>query len=113
MTKDSIVKKSGTVSIMMKNLKKPGSRKVEEARKYEAEKSRVVITWASVLSYLRASCAPLILILFLCHMLRTFLVVTADFWLAAWSVAVPQEVAAINSTVCEPVVVNENRIWSE
>ena len=102
--KDSIVKKSGKVSIMMKNLKKSGSHKAEEARKYEAEKSRVVVTWPSVAMYLRASRTPLIIILFLCHMLRTSVMVTADFWLAAWSVDVPQDFASANSTVRESML---------
>ena len=101
---DSVVKKSAKVSIMMTNLKKSGSRKADDARKYEAEKSRVVVTWPSVLMYLSASCAPLIAVLFLCHMLRTSLVVTADFWLAAWSVAAPQDNATANTTVCESVL---------
>ena len=99
--KDSLVKKPGKVSIMMKNLKKPGSRRAEDARKYEAEKSRVVVTWLSVVMYLRASCAPLVALLILCHVLRTSVVVMADFWLAAWSVAAPEDVASGNTTVCD------------
>ena len=99
-----MVKKTGKVSIMMSNLKKPGSRKAEDVRKYEAEKPRVVITWSSVLMYLRACRAPLVVLLLLCHMLRTSVVVTADFWLAAWSVAAPKDTAAVNTTVCESVL---------
>ena len=102
--KDSLVKKSGKVSVMMKNLKKAGSRRAEDARKYEAEKSRVVVTWAGVAMYLRASCAPLVAVLFLCHMLRTCVMVTADFWLAAWSVATLEDAASKNTTVCESVL---------
>ena len=100
---ESVVKKSGKVSIMMTNLKKkPGGRKAEDARKYEAEKSRVLITWPSVAMYLRASGVPLVLILFLCHLLRTSLVVSADFWLAAWSsAAIQRETNASNAMVCE------------
>jgi len=101
---DSMVKKTGKVSIMMSNLKKPGSRKTDEARKYEAEKPRVVITWSSVLMYLRASGVLLVVLLFVCHMLRTSVVVTTDFWLSAWSVAAPKDTAAVNTTVCEPVL---------
>jgi len=97
--KDSVVKKSGKVSIMMKSLKKPSGQKVEEARKYETERTRVLVTWPSVVMYLRASRTPLIIILFLCHIARTSLVVTADFWLAAWSTVEPQDTAATNSTV--------------
>jgi len=104
LVKDSMVKKTGKVSIMMSNLKKPGSRKADEGRKYEAEKPRVVITWSSVLMYLRASGALLVVLLFLCHMLRTSVVVTADFWLAAWSVAAQKDTAAENTTVCESVL---------
>jgi len=106
LVKDSLVKKSGKVSIMMKNLKKP-----EEVRKYEAaDKSRVLVTWPSVAMYLRASGAVLITALFLCHVLRTSVVVTADFWLAAWSVAVPQNAtAAANVTVCKRLR-NRNRM---
>jgi len=99
------VKKSGKVSIMMKNLKKPGSHKVDEMRKYEAEKPRVVVTWSSVAMYVRASCVPLVIVLCLCHVSRTSIVVTADFWLADWSVAVPQDDATTTDTaVCVPVL---------
>jgi len=110
--KDSLVKKSGKVSIMMKNLKKPGSRRAEDSRKYEAEKSRVVVTWPAVAMYLRASCAPLVALLFLCHVLRTSVVVMADFWLAAWSVAAPEDAASANTTVCECVISTKTRIRS-
>ena len=100
--KESLVKKTGKVSIMMKNLKKPGgSRRAEDARKYEAEKSRVTVTWPGVAMYLRASGTPLVVVLLLCHMLRTSVMVTADFWLAAWSIAAPQHVASPNETVGE------------
>ena len=92
------MKKSGKVSIMMKNLKKPGSRRADDVRKYESEKSRVVVTWPSVAMYLRATGAPLVVVLLLCHMLRTSVMVTADFWLAAWSVAAPQHVTTANTT---------------
>jgi len=95
---------------MMKNLKKPGSRRAEDARKYEAEKSRVVVTWPSVAMYLRASCAPLVASLLLCHMLRTSLMVTADFWLAAWSVAAPNDVVSANTTVCESALLSQMRM---
>jgi len=116
---DSIVKKSGKVSIMMKNLTKPssgGGRKVDErARgKYEVaataavagEKPRVVVvTWPGVAMYLRASCLPLVAILMLCHLARTSLVVTADFWLADWSAAVPRDAANTTGTaVCGSIL---------
>jgi len=95
---------------MMKNLKKPGSRKVEETRKYEAEKARVVVTWPSVAMYVRASCVPLVVILILCHIARTSVVVTADFWLADWSAAVPHDAAATaDDTVCGSVLLRCTR----
>ena len=95
---------------MMKSLKKPGSgRKVDETRgKYEAaEKARVVVTWPSIAMYVRASCVPLVVVLFVCHIARTSVVVTADFWLADWSAAAPNDAAAAsNNTVCGPILLS-------
>jgi len=117
---DSIVKKSGKVSIMMKNLTKPssgGDRRKADDRvrgKYEVaatapvagEKPRVVVvTWPGVAMYLRASCLPLVAVLLLCHLARTSLVVTADFWLADWSAAVPRDAAnATGTAVCGSIL---------
>jgi hypothetical protein len=73
--------------MMMTQLKKKNGimKPTTSSSKYDGEKSRVVVTWSAVLMYLQASLLPLAIVLFLCHFLRTFVLVFSDYTLAEWS----------------------------